>query len=146
MLHYNKIPKVFKPNIWLESTISPSQDLILRHPRYNLWTKTKRAGICLSLVCSHIIRIYLSLVFSHVIKISSQLYSQHSNMFRVTYLTFSGNFVMIPQDSRIKTVIKSRFLYIDVGQPFWWARKYLLSDALLPILLYIMETFQGLLS
>ena len=101
-----------------------------RQPRYNLWTKTKRAGICLSLVCSHIIRIHLSLVCSPVIKIlSHQLYSQHSNMFRVTFLTFSGNFVMIPQDSRIKAVIKSRFLYVDVDQPFWWVRE----DALQPI-------------
>ena len=67
-------------------------------------------------------------------------------MFRITFLTFSGNFVMIPQDSRIKAVIKSRFLYIDVGQPFWWVRECLLSDVLPPIFLYIMETFQGLLS
>ena len=115
---YPKIPKVLKPNIWLQSTISPSQDLLLRQPRYNLCTKTGRAGICLFLVCSHVIRIHLSLVCSHVIRIvGHQLYSQHSNMFRVTFLTFSGNFVMIPQDSRIKAVIKSRFLYIDVGKP-----------------------------
>ena len=139
MLHYPKIPKVLKPNIWLQSTISPSQDLLLRQPRYNLCTKTKRTGICLFLVCSHVIRIHLSLVCSH------QLYSQHSNMFRITFLTFSGNFVMIPQDSRIEAVIKPRFLYIDVGKPIWWARECMLSDALQPDFLYIMETFQGLL-
>ena len=52
---------------------------------------------------------------------------------------------MIPQDSRSKGVIKSRFLYIDVGKPLWWAREGMLSDALQPNFLYIMETFQGLL-
>ena len=143
MLHYPKIPKVLKPNIWLQSTISPSQDLLLRQPRYNLFTETERAGICLFLACSHVIRIHLSLVCSHVIRIiSHQLYSQHCNMFRVTFLTFSGNFVMIPQDSRIKAVIK---LYTDVCKPLWWARKCMLSVALQPDFLYIMETFQGLL-
>ena len=53
---------------------------------------------------------------------------------------------MIPQDSRIKAVIESRFLYVDVDQPFWWVRECPLSDALQPIFLYIMGTFQGLLS
>ena len=67
-------------------------------------------------------------------------------MFRVTFLTFSGHFVMIPQDFRIKAVIKSsRFLYTDVGKPLWWARECMLSDTLHPDSLYIMETFQGLL-
>ena len=134
MIHYPQIPKVLKPNIWLQSTISPSQDLLLRQPQYNLCTKTEKAGICLFLVCSHVIRI-----------VSHQLYSQQSNMFRVTFLTFSGNFVMIPQDSRIKAVIKSRFLHTGVGKPLWWARECMLSDALQPDSLYIMETFQGLL-
>ena len=53
--------------------------------------------------------------------------------------------MVIPQDSRIEAVIKSRFLYIDVGKPLWWARECMLSDALQPDFLYIMETLQGLL-
>ena len=52
---------------------------------------------------------------------------------------------MIPQDSRIKAVIKSRFLHTDVDKPLWWARECMLSDALQPDFLYIIETFQGLL-
>ena len=122
MIHYRKIPKVLKPNIWLQSTImqpvpesappaTPVQSMDQNKKGWNLPV--------LGLQSCHQNSLVLGLQSCHQI-VSHQLYSQHSHMFRVTFLTFCGNFVMIPQDSRIKAVVKSRFLYVDDGLPFWW--------------------------
>ena len=62
-------------------------------------------------------------------------------MFRVTFLTFSENFVM-NQDSRIIAVMKSGFLH-DGGPAILMGKGMSMPSS--PFFLYIMETFQGFL-